>query len=97
MRTKSGNGHKVDLEQLLDDLKTVVHDGEQLLKASVSTMKERAISSARTTDRVVREHPYQTVALVFGVGVVLGLLAFGLYQRERDADMLLLEEDEGEM
>jgi ElaB/YqjD/DUF883 family membrane-anchored ribosome-binding protein len=94
MRTKSGNGHKVDLEQLMEDLKTVVRDGEELLKAGVSTVKAHAITSARSTDRVVREHPYQTVALVFGLGVMLGLLAFGLYQREQESDSMLLEGEE---
>ena len=82
MRTKTGNGHKVDLEQLLDDLKLVVRDGEELLKAGVTTVKERALLGARTTDRVVREHPYETVAVVFGVGILLGLLAYTLSTRE---------------
>jgi ElaB/YqjD/DUF883 family membrane-anchored ribosome-binding protein len=78
MRTKTGNGHKVDLEQLLEDLKVVVHDGQKLLQAGMSTMKEKALSSAKTTDRAVRERPYQTVAMVFGLGVIVGLLAVGM-------------------
>ena len=86
MPTKTGNGHKVDLEQLLEDLKTVVHDGEMLLKAGVSTVKERALTGARTTDRAVREHPYQSVALVFGLGVLAGLLAIGLFTRDQQEE-----------
>ena len=82
MRTKSGNGHKVDLEQLVEDLKVVVHDGEQLLKAGVSTVKERALTGARTTDRAVREHPYETLAIVFGFGILVGLLTVGMISRD---------------
>jgi len=87
MRTKTGNGHKVDLEQLLEDLRVVVRDGEQLLKTGVSTMKERATSSARIADRVVREKPYQTVAIVFGLGIAIGLVAMGLFRNKPHIDL----------
>ena len=39
---KTGNGHHIDLEQFLNDIKTIVRDGEELLKAGVSEVKERA-------------------------------------------------------
>ncbi len=86
MRTKTGNGQKVDLERLLDDLKVVVRDGEQLLKAGVSTVKERAITTAQNTDRVVRENPYRTVGVVFGLGIVIGLLAVTLFRSNSDIE-----------
>ena len=86
MRTKTGNGQKVDLEKLLDDLKVVVRDGEQLLKTGVSTFKARALTTAQDTDRVVRENPYRTVAVVFGVGIAIGLVAVGLFRRGSDVE-----------
>lgn len=67
----------MDFEQLLQDLRAVVRDGEELLKVGVSSMRERAL----TTNRLVHEHPYQTVAIAFGVGVLVGVLAFGLFTR----------------
>lgn len=79
MRTKTGNGHNVDLDQFVEDLKVVVKDGEELLKAGVSTAKERALAQARTTDRAVRQHPYQTIGIVFGLGVLLGVLSSGMF------------------
>src|SRR5215212_2134418 len=84
MRTKSGNGQKVDLEQFIDDLKAVVHDGEELLKAGVSTVKSRAVSGAQTTDRVVREHPYKSLGILFGVGLLLGVVAAAMMTREEE-------------
>jgi len=75
MRQKSGNGHNVDLETFLEDIKTVVRDGQELLKEGAGQVKEKAISGARTTDKAIRKSPYQTIGIVFGVGLILGLLA----------------------
>jgi ElaB/YqjD/DUF883 family membrane-anchored ribosome-binding protein len=78
MRQKSGNGHNVDIETFLDDIKTVVRDGQELLKAGAGQMKQRAIYGAQTTDQAIRRSPYQTIGLAFGVGILVGLLASGL-------------------
>lgn len=83
---KSGNGHNVDLEQFLTDIKTVVKDGEELLKAGVSEAKQRAIIGAKTTNRAVREHPYKTLGIVFGLGLLVGVLATGLFTGEEEED-----------
>ena len=84
MRTKTGNGQKVDLERILEDLKVIVRDGEDLLKARLTDVKERAISGIRTTDRALRTHPYHTIGIVFGIGIVVGLLCSGLVSREQE-------------
>ena len=81
MRTKIGNGNNVNIDQFVEDLKVVVKDGEELLKAGMSTAKERAIAGARTTDKAVRQHPYQTLGIVFGLGVLIGVLSSGLRGR----------------
>jgi ElaB/YqjD/DUF883 family membrane-anchored ribosome-binding protein len=86
MRTKTGNGHNVNVEQFIDDLKVVVRDGEELLKASMGGIKQRAIAGAKTTNRVVHEHPYQSLGAVFGLGVLAGVLAAGLFTRETEID-----------
>jgi ElaB/YqjD/DUF883 family membrane-anchored ribosome-binding protein len=82
MRTKTGNGHKVDVEQFIDDLKVVVRDGEELLKASIGGLKQKAIARAKIGDETVRSHPYQSLGVVFGLGVLAGVLAAGLRKRE---------------
>ena len=86
-------------EKLLRDLKAVVHDGEELLKAGVQDLSERGMAArerlaaalevaketrrkleervragAEATDRMVREHPYQSVGAAFGVGLLIGIL-----------------------
>jgi ElaB/YqjD/DUF883 family membrane-anchored ribosome-binding protein len=86
MRTKTGNGHNVDVDQFIEDLKVVVHDGQELLKARFGEVKQRALTGVKTTNRIVHEHPYQSLGVVFGLGVLVGVLATGLMTRETGMD-----------
>ena len=79
MRNKSGNGHSVDVETFLEDINAVVRDGQELLKVGAGQVKEKAIAGARTTDQAIRKSPYQTIGIVFGVGLIVGLLAAGSF------------------
>ncbi len=74
---KGGNGQHVEIEQFLADLKAIVRDGQELLKASVGTVKESALAGAQTTDRMMHERPWQTLAMAFGLGVLAGALLSG--------------------
>ena len=38
-------------------------------------LQERALSSARATDRAIRDRPYQALGIALGVGILLGILA----------------------
>ncbi len=79
MSEKTGNGHN-ELEHLLDDLKAVVRDGQELLKASVGTFKERARYGAEKTNAFVREKPYYGIGAAFGLGLLAGLLVAGMFK-----------------
>lgn len=86
-------------DQLVQDLKNVVRDAEDLMKATAgevgekaraarerlaaavdsaretcTQLEEKAIAGAKATDRVIREHPYQSLGIAFGVGVLIGVL-----------------------
>jgi ElaB/YqjD/DUF883 family membrane-anchored ribosome-binding protein len=89
MRHKTGNGHNVDLETFLEDIKTVVRDGQELLKAGAGEVKQKAVYGAQTTDRAIRNSPYQTIGIVFGVGLIVGLLASSMFSggsEEQESD-----------
>jgi ElaB/YqjD/DUF883 family membrane-anchored ribosome-binding protein len=92
---KTGNGNHVRIEQFLDDLKAVVRDGEELLKVGATEAKRRAVLGAQVTDRRVREHPYQSIGIVFGLGLLVGILASSLIRaggaEEEEAEMEELE------
>jgi len=37
-------------------------------------LQERTINGARATDRVIRENPYQSIGIAFGLGLLIGVL-----------------------
>lgn len=90
---------RVDRAKLAADLKVVMHDLEEMIKAtagdvsdkardmrarlSVSLasaraacgrLEEKAVAGARATDKVIREHPYESIGIAFGVGLLIGVL-----------------------
>jgi ElaB/YqjD/DUF883 family membrane-anchored ribosome-binding protein len=69
------NGQKANVDQLLNDIKAVVHDGQELLKVGATQLKKQARVRASTTDRLVRSNPYRLLALAAGLGFVVGFLA----------------------
>jgi ElaB/YqjD/DUF883 family membrane-anchored ribosome-binding protein len=50
-------------EKLVDDLKAMLQRAEQ-----------KAVERAKAADRIVRDHPYQTIGIAFGLGILLGVL-----------------------
>ena len=100
METRSGEDIAATTDKLLRDLKTVVRDGEELLRAGARDLSERGVAarerlasaieiakdtqqklqtqvvtSATATDRLIRDHPYESLGISFGIGLVLGILA----------------------
>src|SRR2546421_2063503 len=100
METRSPQEIERSTERLLQDLKTVVQDGEELLRAGAQELgekglaarekltaaleaaketrrriEERAVAGAKATDRLIRENPYQSIGIAFGVGLLIGVLA----------------------
>jgi ElaB/YqjD/DUF883 family membrane-anchored ribosome-binding protein len=50
-------------------------------KQAFGRIREKAVESAKTADQLVRDNPYQTLAIAFDVGAVMGYL---LGRRRRD-------------
>lgn len=99
METRSAEEIEQSTEKLLEDLKAVVRDGEELLRAGARDLSERgkaarerlaaALEVAKETrrklqeratagleagDQLIREYPYQSLGVAFGVGMLLGLV-----------------------
>ncbi|MDX6766137.1 MAG: DUF883 domain-containing protein [Candidatus Methylacidiphilales bacterium] len=47
---------------------------KERLKDWEGVVKEKAIEGAKETDRVIREHPYESIGVAFGVGILIGIL-----------------------
>ena len=45
------------------------------LKALVQRAEEKVVERAKAADLLVRDHPYQTIGLAFGLGLLIGVLA----------------------
>jgi ElaB/YqjD/DUF883 family membrane-anchored ribosome-binding protein len=45
------------------------------IKAMLQRAEEKAVEQAKAADRVIRDHPYQTIGLAFGLGLLIGVLA----------------------
>ena len=90
---------RVTRQKLMSDLKVVVQDAEELLKATASDLGEKArearvklastlesakvtcqrleektVATAKAADRVIRDHPYQSIGVAFGLGLLIGVL-----------------------
>ena len=90
----------VRVDRVVDDLKALGHDADELVRATAGDAREtvceararlgRAIDTARRScdraqkrvkdgvkkmDEVVHKHPYETIGVAFGAGLVLGALA----------------------
>src|SRR5882724_9584666 len=46
----------------------------EVAKETRRRLQDRAIASAKATDKLVREYPYQSLGAAFGVGLLIGVL-----------------------
>lgn len=75
------------MEARLDDpvVTTERNKTEKLLaevKAMIQRAEEKAAERAKAADKVIREHPYQSLGITFGLAFGLGLL-IGLFARRK--------------
>ncbi len=75
------------LDRLVDDLTLLVQGNDEAplgserhaklraqIRSVLESVKHRANEGATATDKVVREHPYASAGLAFGVGLLIGFL-----------------------
>lgn len=43
-------------------------------KANLSKLNEQAAEKAREADKVIRDHPYPSIGIAFGIGILIGVL-----------------------
>lgn len=91
---------EVSGEKIKEDLRTLVRDAEEMIKATAGDLSEKAqnarsrlsdavqrakatchrleektIAAAKATDKVIRDHPYESIGIALGVGMLIGILA----------------------
>lgn len=58
------------MSELRSRLSTVVESA----KAAVHRIEEKAVAGAKVADKTIREHPYESIGVAFGVGLLIGVL-----------------------
>jgi ElaB/YqjD/DUF883 family membrane-anchored ribosome-binding protein len=43
-------------------------------KATCHRLEEKTVAAAKATDQTIREHPYESIGIAFGVGLLVGVL-----------------------
>ena len=43
-------------------------------KATYHSLQDKAVAGAKATDKVIRQHPYESLGVAFGVGLLVGVL-----------------------
>ena len=43
-------------------------------KVACQRLEEKTIAAAKATDRTIREHPYESIGIAFGLGLLVGVL-----------------------
>ena len=61
-------------EKLSEESKAELENTLQRVRTRGERIKQQALAGVRATDRVIRQHPYQSLGVVFGLGLILGLL-----------------------
>lgn len=70
------------LEETVGDVSEGAKKARSRLKAALESAKEscgelreKALAGAKATDQVIRGHPYESIGIAFGVGLLIGVLA----------------------
>jgi len=46
----------------------------EVAKETQQRLQARAVEGAKATDKLIREYPYQSIGIAFGIGMLLGVL-----------------------
>jgi ElaB/YqjD/DUF883 family membrane-anchored ribosome-binding protein len=63
-----------DLGEKAREARARLNTSLESAKANFRRLEERAAEGARATDEVIRSHPYESVGVAFGAGLLIGLL-----------------------
>ena len=61
--------------QSVGELKARLAAAMEKARLAAEKLEEKTIEAAKATDRCIRDHPYQTIGVAFGLGLLIGVLA----------------------
>ena len=68
------NADANETSEKLAELRERLANAVESAKVAAKRLEEKTVAAAKATDRVIRDHPYQTVGIAFGLGILIGVL-----------------------
>jgi ElaB/YqjD/DUF883 family membrane-anchored ribosome-binding protein len=66
--TKDAAGEKAH------EVRERLNEALESAKRNCRRLEEKAVEGAKVADKTIREHPYQSIGVAFGVGLLIGVL-----------------------
>jgi len=63
-----------DVSEKVKEARSRLSDALERVKVSSQAWEQKAIDAAKATDRVIRDHPYESMGAAFGLGLLIGVL-----------------------
>ncbi len=73
-REEMGEQVKETAQELGDRARAMGSAAWERAKSGYAAVQDKAATGVKATDRTIRSHPYQSIGIAFGVGVLLGFL-----------------------
>ena len=71
---EEGNADINESTEKLAELRERLTAAIESAKVAAKRLEEKTVAAAKATDQCIREHPYQTLGLALGLGVLVGFL-----------------------
>ena len=68
------NAAREGAQQAADATREATHRLTAAMQSAKTNIQEKTTAGARATDRCIREHPYESLGVAFGVGLLIGVL-----------------------
>jgi ElaB/YqjD/DUF883 family membrane-anchored ribosome-binding protein len=63
-----------DMSEKAQQARTRLSEALEKAKGTYHDLEARTIAAAKATDKVIRAHPYESIGIAFGVGLLIGVL-----------------------
>ena len=58
----------------MEELKSRLQASVGRMKETCQDLEQKVVAGAKVTDKVIREHPYESIGVALGVGLLIGVL-----------------------
>ena len=63
-----------DMSEKTREARSRLSEAIEKAKGTYHQLEQKTVAAAKATDKVIREHPYESIGVAFGVGLLIGVL-----------------------